>query len=204
VFKIDGLLCARGSSARVLGWHTLQAKKLPRRRPILFCYNFKVSRWRYRLGVRTEDSQSSNPGSIPGSATKITSCYLPLSAATACTCSGWSWAAPKRVRNRGIPWWGTVAASTGHNLGHSPQLPEHDQEPLVVSALCSALSRHRRGPGPRGGGHLQQYSFANADVSPSESTELLAIQRSFVHRSLKLHPQWFAVKGGLSCVENGR
>ena len=25
--------------------------------------------WRYRLGVRTEDSQSSNPGSIPGSAT---------------------------------------------------------------------------------------------------------------------------------------
>ena len=24
---------------------------------------------RYRLGVRTEDSQSSNPGSIPGSAT---------------------------------------------------------------------------------------------------------------------------------------
>ena len=27
--------------------------------------------WRYRLGVRTEDSQSSNPGSIPGSATKL-------------------------------------------------------------------------------------------------------------------------------------
>src|SRR5580658_7656475 len=27
-------------------------------------------RGRYRLGVRTEDSQSSNPGSIPGSATK--------------------------------------------------------------------------------------------------------------------------------------
>ncbi len=26
-------------------------------------------RGRYRLGVRTEDSQSSNPGSIPGSAT---------------------------------------------------------------------------------------------------------------------------------------
>ncbi len=31
--------------------------------------------WRYRLGVRTEDSQSSNPGSIPGSATN----YHPLS-----------------------------------------------------------------------------------------------------------------------------
>src|SRR5207302_1610239 len=30
----------------------------------------KISRRRYRLGVRTEDSQSSNPGSIPGSATK--------------------------------------------------------------------------------------------------------------------------------------
>jgi hypothetical protein len=33
----------------------------------------KFRAWRYRLGVRTEDSQSSNPGSIPGSATK----YLP-------------------------------------------------------------------------------------------------------------------------------
>src|SRR5947209_6995130 len=33
------------------------------------CYNFRISGWRYRLGVRTEDSQSSNPGSIPGSAT---------------------------------------------------------------------------------------------------------------------------------------
>ena len=29
------------------------------------------SLWRYRLGVRTEDSQSSNPGSIPGSATNL-------------------------------------------------------------------------------------------------------------------------------------
>src|SRR6266851_1162612 len=29
-----------------------------------------ASQGRYRLGVRTEDSQSSNPGSIPGSATK--------------------------------------------------------------------------------------------------------------------------------------
>ena len=29
-----------------------------------------ATQWRYRLGVRTEDSQSSNPGSIPGSATK--------------------------------------------------------------------------------------------------------------------------------------
>src|ERR1022692_2414126 len=37
-----------------------------------FCYNRDSSqspKWRYRLGVRTEDSQSSNPGSIPGSAT---------------------------------------------------------------------------------------------------------------------------------------
>ncbi len=30
----------------------------------------EICLWRYRLGVRTEDSQSSNPGSIPGSATK--------------------------------------------------------------------------------------------------------------------------------------
>ena len=35
----------------------------------LLCYNYRASKWRYRLGVRTEDSQSSNPGSIPGSAT---------------------------------------------------------------------------------------------------------------------------------------
>ena len=34
----------------------------------MFCYNCHGP-WRYRLGVRTEDSQSSNPGSIPGSAT---------------------------------------------------------------------------------------------------------------------------------------
>ncbi len=34
---------------------------------IRFCS--PLSPWRYRLGVRTEDSQSSNPGSIPGSAT---------------------------------------------------------------------------------------------------------------------------------------
>ena len=33
------------------------------------CYNQHPAHWRYRLGVRTEDSQSSNPGSIPGSAT---------------------------------------------------------------------------------------------------------------------------------------
>src|ERR1700681_176028 len=33
--------------------------------------------WRYRLGVRTEDSQSSNPGSIPGSATKVINSLLP-------------------------------------------------------------------------------------------------------------------------------
>jgi hypothetical protein len=42
------------------------------------CYNKRSSRWRYRLGVRTEDSQSSNPGSIPGSATNlILSCSFP-------------------------------------------------------------------------------------------------------------------------------
>ena len=35
----------------------------------VLCYNHVLPGWRYRLGVRTEDSQSSNPGSIPGSAT---------------------------------------------------------------------------------------------------------------------------------------
>src|SRR5271166_2475060 len=39
------------------------------RRCRVLCYNHCLSGWRYRLGVRTEDSQSSNPGSIPGSAT---------------------------------------------------------------------------------------------------------------------------------------
>ena len=36
----------------------------------MLCYNLGLFSRRYRLGVRTEDSQSSNPGSIPGSATK--------------------------------------------------------------------------------------------------------------------------------------
>ena len=37
---------------------------------LAICYNSETFlRGRYRLGVRTEDSQSSNPGSIPGSAT---------------------------------------------------------------------------------------------------------------------------------------
>ena len=36
----------------------------------MLCYNLNLLPGRYRLGVRTEDSQSSNPGSIPGSATK--------------------------------------------------------------------------------------------------------------------------------------
>lgn len=44
----------------------------------LLCYNHVLPGWRYRLGVRTEDSQSSNPGSIPGSATKSSFCYLVL------------------------------------------------------------------------------------------------------------------------------
>ena len=67
--------------------------------------------WRYRLGVRTEDSQSSNPGSIPGSATR----HLLLSPAISCTsCS--CFPRPKTRRNT---WWGTMAAKTGHNLGHN-------------------------------------------------------------------------------------
>src|SRR5450759_248099 len=37
----------------------------------MLCYNLNLLPGRYRLGVRTEDSQSSNPGSIPGSATSF-------------------------------------------------------------------------------------------------------------------------------------
>ena len=53
--------------------------------------------WRYRLGVRTEDSQSSNPGSIPGSATK----NLPLSHVS----SSISPYTAKTVWKRGITSW---------------------------------------------------------------------------------------------------
>src|ERR1700684_1883269 len=45
-------------------------------RTITLCYNHHRLIWRYRLGVRTEDSQSSNPGSIPGSATIPFPCFL--------------------------------------------------------------------------------------------------------------------------------
>src|SRR5712671_6287390 len=46
------------------------------------CYNFQARR--YRLGVRTEDSQSSNTGSIPVSATRNFFCtfYIPRQADT--------------------------------------------------------------------------------------------------------------------------
>src|SRR5258708_38562978 len=46
------------------------------------CYNFQARR--YRLGVRTEDSQSSNTGSIPVSATRNFFCtfYIPRQANT--------------------------------------------------------------------------------------------------------------------------
>ncbi len=75
------------------------------------CYNRCFAYpWRYRLGVRTEDSQSSNPGSIPGSATKS---FL-LLRTTTCTSLNFS----LRPRNIVITWWGTVAASRGHNLRH--------------------------------------------------------------------------------------
>jgi hypothetical protein len=53
------------------------------------CYNLEVvifaaaagssGGWRYRLGVRTEDSQSSNTGSIPVSATKLSLSSSPVS-----------------------------------------------------------------------------------------------------------------------------
>ena len=79
--------------------------------PPQFAIMRKVSpKWRYRLGVRTEDSQSSNPGSIPGSATKA----LLLSRVISYACRQ----CPKRPRTRHNTWWGTVGAQMGHNLGH--------------------------------------------------------------------------------------
>src|SRR5581483_3998355 len=44
--------------------------------PQSLCYNHLRPGWRYRLGVRTEDSQSSNPGPIPGRATNPSFCWL--------------------------------------------------------------------------------------------------------------------------------
>ena len=79
--------------------------------------------WRYRLGVRTEDSQSSNPGSIPGSATST----LLLSPDISYACGE----CPKRPRTRHNTWWGTVGAQTGHNLGHT-------QFPTVLESLRTA------------------------------------------------------------------
>jgi hypothetical protein len=60
-------LCAHGKTTRRA---TLGGDRCPQ---FDLCYNraFTPPKWRYRLGVRTEDSQSSNPGSIPGSATSI-------------------------------------------------------------------------------------------------------------------------------------
>src|SRR5205814_6261287 len=77
------------------------------------CYNRSIPfAWRYRLGVRTEDSQSSNPGSIPGSATKpLLLSRIPIDTYTPPS------RVPKTGRNALC---GTVAAETGHNLGHSP------------------------------------------------------------------------------------
>ena len=43
------------------------------------CYNLGSLLRRYRLGVRTEDSQSSNTGSIPVSATSIHACLAGFS-----------------------------------------------------------------------------------------------------------------------------
>src|SRR5437588_7324848 len=50
-----------------------------RGKPRSVCYNLGSSPGRYRLGVRTEDSQSSNAGSIPGSATSSLASSLDLS-----------------------------------------------------------------------------------------------------------------------------
>jgi hypothetical protein len=49
---------------------SLRNRARVRRMERTVCYNLGSPPGRYRLGVRTEDSQSSNPGSIPGSATK--------------------------------------------------------------------------------------------------------------------------------------
>ena len=75
------------------------------------CYNHLRPGWRYRLGVRTEDSQSSNPGSIPGSAT------LPLLLSSAV--SGLSVRIQDTSKTRRRTSCGTVAAKRRHNLGHS-------------------------------------------------------------------------------------
>src|SRR5580704_2810010 len=58
-----------------------------------------------------EDSQSSNPGAIPGSATNS----LLLSPAISYAC----YPGPKRPGTRRDTWGGTVEAKMGHNLGHS-------------------------------------------------------------------------------------
>src|SRR5215831_10450332 len=76
------------------------------------CYNLRspVER-RYRLGVRTEDSQSSNPGSIPGSATNSLLSSRDFSDTYEQTLLD--------TQTHRDMWWVTVEAQMGHNLGHS-------------------------------------------------------------------------------------
>ena len=78
------------------------------------------------MRARLEDSQSSNPGSIPGSATSITSRYLALSPTTTYTCFTRSDKAGAWPQNRCIASWGTVAVSREHNLGQAlPRCVKH-------------------------------------------------------------------------------
>src|SRR5258708_37660042 len=53
-------------------WLTVSPPELWRARAfVIIGLRCNPPEWRYRLGVRTEDSQSSNTGSIPVSATKV-------------------------------------------------------------------------------------------------------------------------------------
>src|SRR3954469_22603706 len=67
-------------------------------------------RWRYRLGVRTEDSQSSNPGSIPGSAT-ISYLLSPIPIDTYSPASQ----APKRCAQKFLYFVLAIAAHSSHS-----------------------------------------------------------------------------------------
>ena len=71
--KIHWYFCAWNLRTRIFATNrtvlgTQEGTRLCGRRESV-CYNLSLPvERRYRLGVRTEDSQSSNPGSIPGSA----------------------------------------------------------------------------------------------------------------------------------------
>jgi hypothetical protein len=101
------------------------------------CYNQEdFARRRYRLGVRTEDSQSSNPGSIPGSATNVYAGFLQFLLSVSLPC-------PTRVRF--LRAWSRCAINArSWPARHSPSIAPADE----IAHAKLGIGVYRR-PGPK-------------------------------------------------------